>query len=64
VSDVCVCVCPQRDERAAELTAVLASQLPVSCDVSKYAKLLQLGQPVEHVKARMRADGVDPDLLQ
>jgi hypothetical protein len=32
-------------------------------DISKYVKLVQLGQPLEHVKMKMKADGVDPALL-
>lgn len=61
--------CPQRDSRAAELSALLASAKGVSAspsttDVAKYVKLVQLGQPIDHVKARMKADGVDPDLLK
>ena len=57
----------QRDARAAELAALLdstkAGAAVSAVDVAKYLKLVQLGQPIEHVKARMKADGVDPDLL-
>jgi hypothetical protein len=31
--------------------------------LAKYVKLVRLGQPVEHVKAKMKADGFDPDAL-
>ena len=56
----------QRDARAAELSTLLSGHLASGAgeDIAKYVKLVQLGQPVDHVKARMKADGVNPDLLK
>lgn len=33
-------------------------------ELAKYVKLVKLGQPIDHVKARMKADGYDPELLK
>lgn len=32
-------------------------------DLTRFLKLVQLGQPLEHIRMRMQAEGVDPDLL-
>ena len=32
-------------------------------DVSKYQRLLRLGMPEEHVRGKMKADGVDEGLV-
>ena len=55
-----VCVVQERQERAEALSATIAASRP---ELAKYVKLLDMGMPEMHVRAKMAGDGLDPDLI-